>query len=439
MSRAGFSRSTFLSAKAIKMDSRGQKRRERGDFSVRAASVLLIGKSLQLTFLMDRMMNYRTFPAMSSSFSSMTSYILNVLQGFRNSKPYTEKYGAENSEYPLFENYLKRVPRISFRVEKKDKSITSNIDELVELSNDGQLKRAELEFEIYELNSNGIEYNENEFSCDHDSDEPFEHQYFIRSIRPEATQNLNYNGPKQTEFEISEPNSNDMDDIEIEFSCNDNSDEAREYQFSDHSIQRGAVTQQFDEIRSEKENCCLSKQKPELFNIEPLLSLSLTKEQLMTNVCVASLSAFLRRLRIKHKIAEYREKRNRQDSNEIFCKNLLLKDRNGNFYYLICDENKSVNMKKAAKLLGAYRNLSFASSDETDHLLHLKSGEITPFALMHKTATCIKVSITADIILDEEALLNFHPFDSKLTLAITLNDLQKYLTAFKHELHFLPL
>ncbi|KAK6184115.1 hypothetical protein SNE40_006643 [Patella caerulea] len=418
------------------MDSRCQKRRERGDFPVRTASVLIIGKSLQLAFLMDKMVNYTTFPVMTSSFSSMTSYILNAIQCFRNPKAYTERYGAENSEYSLFKNYLEQVPRINFAVAKIDKSITFNNEKLVELSNYSQLKQFAREFERYELNSNGIEI---EFSCDNDSDEPHENQNFIRSLRPEATQSLNYNGRlKHLEFEISEPNSYDINENEIEFSRNYDSDEAHEYQYSDHSSQRGA-TKQINEITSEKEICCLTKQKPELFNIEPLLSLLLTKDQLMRNVCVASLSAFLRRLRIKHKITEYREKQNRRDSNEIFCKNLLLKDRNGNFYYLICNENKTVNMKKTAKLLGAYRNLSFASLDETYDLLHLKSGEITPFALMHKTATCIKASITTDIILDEGALLNFHPFDSKLTLAITLNDLQKYLTSFNHELHFLTL
>jgi hypothetical protein len=50
---------------------------------------------------------------------------------------------------------------------------------------------------------------------------------------------------------------------------------------------------------------------------------------------------------------------------EVFCRNILIKDRKGVFYLVIVkEENCKIDMKKLKVTLGAHRNFSFATSED---------------------------------------------------------------------------
>ncbi|ESO95354.1 hypothetical protein LOTGIDRAFT_232049 [Lottia gigantea] len=151
------------------------------------------------------------------------------------------------------------------------------------------------------------------------------------------------------------------------------------------------------------------------------------------------LAELLNSFGMKYKISKYKDKPNRLNSDEIFCKNLFLKDRKGQYYYIICNEDQNFNLKKAAKFLGAHRNLSFASESDTNNFMHVERGGLTPFALLYDRECKIKVVCTTDLLLEADQLFNFHPFDANLTLCLRFDDLINFLAIFNHSVDFLPI
>lgn len=107
------------------------------------------------------------------------------------------------------------------------------------------------------------------------------------------------------------------------------------------------------------------------------------------------------------------------------CKNLFLRDSKGKRHFLITmDENKSVDLKKLGKVLGA-GNLSFASEERLEKYLKLKQGAVTPFGLMNDTAHAVEFFIDKD--LSREKRLGLHPLENTATLFISFKDLDKFL------------
>jgi len=117
----------------------------------------------------------------------------------------------------------------------------------------------------------------------------------------------------------------------------------------------------------------------------------------------------------------------------VFCKNILLKDRKGQFYLITFHEEKNLDLKRLRKDLGAHRNFSFASRDELLELLRVPSGAVSPFALMFDSEEKIKFVMDADLVNCQE-LLNFHPMDGTETCLVTLKQLQRFLQHIGREI-----
>jgi len=111
----------------------------------------------------------------------------------------------------------------------------------------------------------------------------------------------------------------------------------------------------------------------------------------------------------------------------IFCKNLFLKDRRGQFYLVIIPEHENVDLKYLKKCVGAYRNFSFGSADDLMLLLGAEAGIVSPFGMMCDTSHRVRIIIDSSLA-HSHLLLNFHPFVPWLTTVIKFCDLCKFVS-----------
>ncbi|XP_046332528.1 uncharacterized protein LOC124115545 [Haliotis rufescens] len=156
--------------------------------------------------------------------------------------------------------------------------------------------------------------------------------------------------------------------------------------------------------------------------------------------CIMDLMSLLVGFGVTSQPVPYAPRAHRHDcAGEVFCKNLFLKDRRGQYYLVICDENHDIDLKRLRCKLKAHRNFSFGTKDEMAAIFHVSLGGLTPFALMHRTACDVRVVMTIDLATNKEALLNFHPLDANLTLPVRLAQLIQFLEHFRFNLEFVDM
>lgn len=122
----------------------------------------------------------------------------------------------------------------------------------------------------------------------------------------------------------------------------------------------------------------------------------------------------------------------------IFCKNLFLKDRRGQFYLVIIPENQNVDLKYLKQTVRACRNLNLGKAEDLRKLLNVEAGCVTPFGILHDQCHPIRVIIDSSLTNPDE-LLNFHPFVPWLTTVIKFSDLNKFVTFCGYHLEVIHL
>ena len=112
----------------------------------------------------------------------------------------------------------------------------------------------------------------------------------------------------------------------------------------------------------------------------------------------------------------------------ITPKNLLLKKKKTNKYYMvITDWRTPADLKKLRKI-ASWGQVRFAREEEMQHLLGIGAGAITPLALINDTEHIITAVIAADITsAEDEAKINVHPGRNTATLSMKKTDLLRYL------------
>lgn len=112
-------------------------------------------------------------------------------------------------------------------------------------------------------------------------------------------------------------------------------------------------------------------------------------------------------------------------------KNLFLKNRKGNrFYLLVIEENKTADLAALAAQIGEAR-LSFASADRLQALMQLSAGSVTPFGLANDADH--RVTLLVDSRLDPAELIGFHPMVNTSTLCIAYDDFLRFVRHTGHE------
>lgn len=112
-------------------------------------------------------------------------------------------------------------------------------------------------------------------------------------------------------------------------------------------------------------------------------------------------------------------------------KNLLLKTKRDNQYYLYMTTNKRVDFTKLAHELGTSKSqLRFASNDDLEELLGVQPGTVTPLALMHDVHGTVQVIVDQGIV--DAGVIAVHPNQNEATVVMSWLDFTKVLIALKH-------
>ena len=121
----------------------------------------------------------------------------------------------------------------------------------------------------------------------------------------------------------------------------------------------------------------------------------------------------------------------RTDFPGMKMKNLFVKDRANNTYYLVVlRENRRLDFNELRRLTGG-KKACFTSPEELMHFLGLIPGAVTPFGLIHENAGQVILVLDYDIACaDSGQTINFHPCVNTATLALSVGDFKKVIARF---------
>ena len=111
--------------------------------------------------------------------------------------------------------------------------------------------------------------------------------------------------------------------------------------------------------------------------------------------------------------------RERGDLGGAYVKNLYLRDRKGLMALIVCLNTREVNLQRLRRAIG-YRRLSFASEEQLLADLGVRSGSVSPLALIN--AKREGLNFFADQALLEEPLTNLHPLTNEMTVQLKCHD-----------------
>lgn len=113
------------------------------------------------------------------------------------------------------------------------------------------------------------------------------------------------------------------------------------------------------------------------------------------------------------------------------CKNLFLKDKKGQVWLVVADEDRAIDMKILRRQIGAGGTLSFGKPALLFDLLGVYPGAVTPFALINDKDVQVRVVLDRNMM--AKTLLNFHPLVNTQTTAISSDDLLVFIRACGHD------
>lgn len=115
----------------------------------------------------------------------------------------------------------------------------------------------------------------------------------------------------------------------------------------------------------------------------------------------------------------------------IRTKSLFLTDRKKhNFYLVFMDDDKRLDMKHFAEIVGQ-KHVKFASENNLMEKLGLKPGFVSIFGLLNNKDHDVQVYFEKDIVGDIP--LTFHPNDNTKTIFVGMDDLVKFLHDLGYE------
>ncbi|MBY5033525.1 prolyl-tRNA synthetase associated domain-containing protein [Streptococcus gallolyticus] len=106
------------------------------------------------------------------------------------------------------------------------------------------------------------------------------------------------------------------------------------------------------------------------------------------------------------------------------------------FYLLIMDEQKMLDMDQFKEIVGANR-IRMASSDSLYDKMLLPPGVVSPFGLLNNPEKDIAVYIDQEIM--PEKRMSFHPNTNEKTIFLDTPDLVKFIEAIGYDVHVIEL
>jgi Ala-tRNA(Pro) deacylase len=118
------------------------------------------------------------------------------------------------------------------------------------------------------------------------------------------------------------------------------------------------------------------------------------------------------------------------------CKNLLLQDRKGHYFLVVTLAAKALDLVALAETL-ACKRLSFASADTLFALLGIRTGSLSPLALINDRAGQVRLVIDAELAAEEAFL--FHPLENSASVSLSRSALDVFLANVGHPAGWLAL
>lgn len=118
------------------------------------------------------------------------------------------------------------------------------------------------------------------------------------------------------------------------------------------------------------------------------------------------------------------------------CKNLLLQDKKGRCFLVVTTTTKSLDLAGVAEIIGSKR-LSFASGDKLFELLGIRTGSLSPLALVNDEAKRVRLVIDAE--LDGEEIFLFHPLENNASVSLSRSALDTFLRSIERSADWLAL
>jgi Ala-tRNA(Pro) deacylase len=111
-------------------------------------------------------------------------------------------------------------------------------------------------------------------------------------------------------------------------------------------------------------------------------------------------------------------------------KNLFLRNKKGEMWLVVAEEDRAIDLKALGDTLGAGR-LSFGSAERLMTYLGVVPGAVTPFAVINDRQGQVKVAIDKAVL--ARSPVNCHPLANDMTTAIAPDDLVAFLEATGHK------
>jgi Ala-tRNA(Pro) deacylase len=111
-------------------------------------------------------------------------------------------------------------------------------------------------------------------------------------------------------------------------------------------------------------------------------------------------------------------------------KNLFLRNKKGEMWLVVAEEERTIDLRSLGEKLGAGR-LSFGSPERLMTYLGVLPGAVTPFALINDRQRQVRVAVDRAVL--AQSPVNCHPLTNDMTTAITPDDLLAFMEAGGHK------
>lgn len=120
----------------------------------------------------------------------------------------------------------------------------------------------------------------------------------------------------------------------------------------------------------------------------------------------------------------------RGDLPETFTKNLLLRDKKGNLFFVTAHEDADIDLKTLHTRIEARGRLGFAAMDAMVDRLGVTPGTATPLALHHDADA--EIALVVDRRLEGADQLNFHPMVHTESIGLSWDQFTAFAAATGH-------
>lgn len=152
----------------------------------------------------------------------------------------------------------------------------------------------------------------------------------------------------------------------------------------------------------------------------------------------------LKELNIKYQIIEHKPALTKAQADKyiegvdgIRTKTMFLTNKNKkNFYLVVIDDAKRLNMEKFKEIVGEKR-IKLASEDSLLKKMALRPGVVSPFGLLNNSEKDIQIYFDKEIV--NENRMGFHPNTNEKTLFIRADDLFTFLKNIDYSVNIVEL